>query len=91
MQHDQTKAKAEFLRSMKLIVGVGIMMVVAALFYLRATGDLTVVMIIATIGGVFVSMVLGCGLFALAFFSAKSGHDQDVSDSTTVRHGNDDK
>jgi len=27
----------------------------------------------------------GCGLFAISFFSAKSGHDQDVADATTMK------
>jgi hypothetical protein len=39
-------------------------------------------MVVATILGVFLSMVLGCGLFALAFFSDKSGHDDVVTDAT---------
>jgi hypothetical protein len=41
--------------------------------------------VIATILGVFISVVLGCGLFALAFFSDKSGHDDDVTGATTRR------
>jgi hypothetical protein len=28
-------------------------------------------------------VLLGCGLFALSFFSDKSGHDQSVSDATS--------
>jgi hypothetical protein len=40
-------------------------------------------MIIATTLGVFFSVLLGCGLFAAAFFSDKSGHDQSVSDATS--------
>jgi len=31
---------------------------------------------------VFFSVLLGCGLFALSFFSDKSGHDQSVNDAT---------
>jgi hypothetical protein len=44
-------------------------------------------MVIAVIGGVFFSVVLGCGLFAASFYSDKSGHDQSVTDATTKRHG----
>jgi len=36
---------------------------------------------------VFLSTLLGCGLFAAAFFSDKSGHDADVSGAT--RHDTD--
>jgi hypothetical protein len=39
-------------------------------------------MVIATTLGVFFSVVLGCGLFAAAFFSDKSGVDQSISDAT---------
>ena len=42
-------------------------------------------MVIATIGGVFFSVLLGCGLFAAAFFSDKSGHDQSISDATKTQ------
>ena len=54
-------------------------MVGAALTFLALTGGLTTHMAIATIAGVFLSTVLGCGLFALAFFSDKSGHDERAS------------
>ena len=60
----------------------GVVVVVGALWYLSATGGLTVHMTIATIAGVFLSILLGCGLFAAAFFSDKSGHDQNVTDAT---------
>ena len=36
----------------------------------------------ATVIGTFFSVALGCGLFAAAFFSDKSGHDQSISDAT---------
>ncbi len=48
-------------------------------------GSLSLHAVIATVLGVFVSVVLGCGLFALAFFSDKSGHDEDVGNSTKTR------
>jgi hypothetical protein len=47
------------------------------------TGDLASNLLISTVLGVFFSVLLGCGLCAAAFFSAKSGHDQSVSDATT--------
>jgi hypothetical protein len=49
---------------------------------LYVTGGLDVSTVIATTFGVFFSVVLGCGLFAAAFFSDKSGIDQQVSDAT---------
>ena len=63
----------------------GVAMTLLALFYLRWMGAWNKHAVIATIIGVFVSVVLGCGLFALAFLSDKSGHDDDVSNSTTKR------
>jgi hypothetical protein len=53
------------------------------LLYLGLTGSLDANLVIATVVGVFFSVILGCGLFAAAFFSDKSGHDQSVSDATT--------
>jgi hypothetical protein len=75
-------AKAEFARIMKLIVLAAVLMVVGALAYLGVTGDLTLHTVVATVLGVFFSVLLGCGLFAAAFFSSKSGLDQDVADAT---------
>lgn len=60
----------------------GVAMVAGALWYLSLFGALTVHMVVATTLGVFLSVLLGSGLFAAAFFSAKSGHDQEVTDAT---------
>jgi len=82
MADDRKRALAEFWRMIRWIVLAGVLMVIAALVYLRATGDLEVNMVIATILGVFFSVLLGCGLFAAAFFSDKSGIDRNVTDAT---------
>lgn len=50
-------------------------MVGLALGYLYLMGEWSLHAVIATVVGVFLSVILGCGLFALAFFSDKSGHD----------------
>ena len=71
------------------IVLIGIVAVVAALAYLAATGDLTTHMVIATVLGVFFSVLLGCGLFAASFFSDKSGHDQSIDDATRTERQRD--
>ncbi len=86
MTTDRQQAAAEFRRIMKWIVLIAMLMVVGALTYLGMTGDLTANMVIATILGVFFSVLLGCGLFAAAFFSSKSGHDQSITDATSKRH-----
>ena len=82
MTTDRARAKAEFARIMKWILLAAVLMVVGALLYLDASGDLTLHTVIATVLGVFFSVLLGCGLFAAAFFSSKSGLDQDIADST---------
>ena len=83
---DRAQAKAEFIRIMKWIVLAAVLMVIAALIYLHASGDLSLHLVVATVLGVFFSVLLGCGLFAAAFFSDKSGLDQDVADATRQNH-----
>lgn len=85
MPSRKQKAVADFRRAMKWIVALAIATVAGALVFLGAMGELSTHMVIATVLGVFFSMLLGCGLFALAFFSDKSGHDDDVTDATRRR------
>jgi uncharacterized membrane protein len=82
MPKSRAQAVAEFKRILKWIALAAVLMVAGAMIFLAATGDLTRDMVIATTLGVFFSVLLGCGLFAAAFFSDKSGHDQSVSDAT---------
>ena len=76
------KAWAEFRRMILWIALAGVVMVAGALTYLSLYDALYPSAIFATIGGVFLSTLLGCGLFAAAFFSDKSGHDRNVTDAT---------
>jgi hypothetical protein len=76
------QALAEFKRILKWIALVAVLMVAAALIYLYLFSTLDVNTVIATTLGVFFSVLLGCGLFAAAFFSSKSGYDQSVDDTT---------
>ena len=85
MSYDRQKATADFWRMVKWIVALGVIATILALVYLAATGELYLHMVVAVIGGVFLSVLLGCGLFAASFFSDKSGHDQSVSDATSRR------
>ena len=85
MPSDRQRAAAEFKRMIKWILVIAVAMVVLALTYLHFMSGLTVTMVVATILGVFLSVLLGCGLFAASFFSDKSGHDQSVSDATSRR------
>jgi hypothetical protein len=82
MNSDKQQAVAEFKRIMKWIAVIAILMVAGALTYLHLTSSLDVNTVVATTLGVFFSVLLGCGLFAAAFFSDKSGYDQSVTDVT---------
>ena len=79
------RAAAEFRRMMSWIAAAGVLMVIGALWYLSLYTPLRLHMVIATIAGVFFSTLLGCGLFAAAFYSDKSGYDRNVTDATRAR------
>ena len=79
---NRQKAVAEFKRIMKWIAVIAVLMVAGALTYLYLTSTLDTATVIATTLGVFFSVMLGCGLFAAAFFSDKSGYDEKVTDVT---------
>lgn len=81
--HDPEKAKAEFFRMVRWIVAIAVIFTAGAILYLGVTGELYLHLVVATIGGVFFSVLLGCGLMAASFFSDKSGHDQTVTDATS--------
>lgn len=76
------KAWKEFRRMILWIALIAVLMVIGALFYLSLYDALYPSAVLAAIGGVFLSTLLGCGLFAAAFFSDKSGHDRDVTNAT---------
>lgn len=82
MTMERQKAVGEFKRIMAWIVLIAVLMVACALTYLYFTGSLDANMVVATVVGVFFSVLLGCGLFAAAFFSSKSGYDQNVTNVT---------
>jgi cytochrome c oxidase assembly factor CtaG len=83
MKQERRAAEADFWRMVRWIAGIAVLMAAGAIGYLASTGELYFHLVVATILGVFLSVVLGCGLFALSFFSDKSGHDQSVSDATS--------
>lgn len=87
MSRNKQQAANEFRRIVKWIALVAVLMVVGALVYLDWMGAWSLHAVIATILGVFLSVLLGCGLFALAFFSDKSGHDEQVGSATKPDEG----
>ena len=79
---DRQTAIAQFKRIMTWIAVIAALMVLGALGFLELFSTLDANTVIATILGVFLSVTLGCGLFAAAFFSEHSGIDQEVTDAT---------
>ena len=75
-------AMADFRRMLGWIALAGVVMVILALWYISLFEPLRLHVVIATILGVFLSVMLGSGLFAAAFYSDKSGYDQQVTDAT---------
>lgn len=82
MTSDRQTAMAEFRRILLWIAAIAVLMVIGALTYLYIYSSLDTNTVIAVTLGVFFSTLLGCGLFAAAFFSDKSGHDQSVTDAS---------
>jgi uncharacterized membrane protein len=82
MASEREQAIAEFKRIMRWIAAIAVLMVAGALAYLYLFSTLDANTVIAVTVGVFFSVLLGCGLFAAAFFSSKSGYDQNVTDIT---------
>ena len=82
MSTERQQAVAEFKRIMAWIAVIAVLMVAGALTYLYFTSSLDTNTVIATTLGVFFSVLLGCGLFAAAFFSDKSGYDEKVTNVT---------
>src|SRR4051812_43120632 len=82
MGTNRQTAMAEFKRIIAVIGVVAALMVIGALTYLSIYSTLDANTVIATTLGVFFSTLLGSGLFAAAFFSDKSGHDQNVTDAS---------
>lgn len=82
VQSERERAAVEFRRKMMWIALGGVVLAAASLWYLSLFGPLRIHMVIATVAGVFFSVLVGCGLFAAAFFSDQSGHDREVTDAT---------
>jgi len=73
-------AWARFRQLMRWMMLVALVAVVAALLYLwPEDGDFPIHMMIATIAGVFFTVMLGAALMLLVFMSAGSGHDDEAA------------
>nr|WP_295373535.1 hypothetical protein [uncultured Sphingosinicella sp.] len=69
-------AWARYKALMSWMIAAAVIAVLLALLYLNLSGTmLGVHMVIATIAGVFFTVLLGTALMGLAYFSSHSGHD----------------
>ena len=74
-------AWARYKRLMAWMTLPAALSVVAALVWLRIyAGPMPIHMIIATIGGVFFTVMLAAALMGLVFLSSGSGHDEKIED-----------
>jgi uncharacterized membrane protein len=74
------EAWARYKKMMKWMLLAAALTVLAALAWLRSSGDpMTIHMIIATVAGVGLSVLVGTGLMGLVFLSNSSGHDDAAS------------
>ena len=79
----ETKAIAvELWKRGRWIVAMGAVTAALSVLYLALTGELYFHMVLATLGGAFLTVALGSGLMAATFFSDKSGLDAKVTDAT---------
>ena len=87
-QHDPIPPKAEasalawsrYRRMMKWMALAAAIAAGLAVAYLKATSDaMPWQMVLATIGGVFLSVLLGTALMGLVFLSDRTGHDEAAS------------
>jgi hypothetical protein len=70
------RAWLHYRKTMRWMVLVAVASALLALVYLKATGTpMKVHLVIATLAGVFLSVLLGTGLMGLVFASNAGGHD----------------
>ena len=73
------QAWARYKALMSWMVAAAVIAVLLALLYLWLSGlTMRLHMVIATIAGVFFSVLLGTALMGLAYFSSHSGHDENA-------------
>jgi peptidoglycan/LPS O-acetylase OafA/YrhL len=78
MNPDRTALLAALKRRLIWIAVAGLVAAALAVIALAATGPITIHLVLAVTLGTFFTIMLGGGLFALSFFSARSGYDSEV-------------
>jgi hypothetical protein len=86
--HDQDRAAltAALKRRLIWIAVAGLVAAVLAVIGLAATGPITYHLAAAVVLGTFFTFALGGGLFALSFYSARSGFDTEAAQPDDEDH-----
>jgi hypothetical protein len=81
MDQDRAALTAALKRRLIGIAIAGLLVAGVAVIVLAATGPITFNLAVAAALGTFFTFMLGGGLFAVSFYSARSGHDSEVAHS----------
>jgi hypothetical protein len=81
MDEDRAALTAALKLRLIWIVVAGLVTAAVAVAVLAATGPVTFNLALAVALGVFFTFVLGGGLFAVSFYSDRSGYDRDAANS----------
>jgi hypothetical protein len=81
MNEDRATLTAALKRRLTWIAVAGLIVAAAAVAVLAATGPVTFHLILAVALGVFFTFLLGGGLFAVSFYSDRSGYDRDAANT----------
>jgi hypothetical protein len=79
MDQDRTALTAALKRRLIGIAVAGLAVAGLAVIVLAATGPVTFNLALAVVLGAFFTVMLGGGLFAVSFYSARSGYDSDAA------------
>ena len=84
---ERRNAEMDLLRAVLWLSVTGLCVAAGAIAAFALTGALLAHLVAATLLGVFLSVLLGCGLFALCLFSDRSGHYRAVADAARKSPG----
>jgi hypothetical protein len=84
--HDRAALTAALMRRLIWIAIAGLVAAGVAVIALAATGPITFHLAAAVVLGTFFTFALGGGLFALSFYSARSGFDTEAAQPDDEDH-----
>jgi len=87
MSEDASNLRAGLRRRLLWIAVFGLVAAAIAVLVLALTGPITFSLAAAVVLGVFFTILLGGGLFAVSFFSDSSGYDSEAADFRSAEQG----